>query len=118
MNPTLIFGWLPVIGVLIGLARARFPRLPWIAAALLVAAYAAYVGAIGIYASRCWDCGSFNGTRGESFQVAAFFFGVMLAITLAGVWLGARLTVVVGRLVAAARELRDATRRDAFGPNP
>jgi hypothetical protein len=112
MNPALVLLWLPLIGVAIGLARARFPRLPLIATAALVALYIAYVASTGVYAATCWDCSSFNGTRGESFQVAAFFFGIMLAITLAGVWLGARLTVVVGRLLAAARDLRDATRSD------
>ncbi len=110
MNPALLFGWLPLIGVAIGLARARFPRLPLIATAMLVAVYVAYTAATGVYAATCWDCESFNGTRGESFQVVAFFFGIMLAIALAGVWLGARLTVVLGRLFAAVRDLRDATR--------
>ncbi len=112
MNPAFILLWLPVIGVTIGLARARFPRLPWIAASVLIGLYVAYVASTGVYAATCWDCSGFNGTRGESFQVAAFFFGIMLTITLAGVWLGARLTVVLGRLLAAARDLRDATRSD------
>jgi hypothetical protein len=113
MNPALIFGWLPVIGVVIGLTRARFPRVPLIAAAVLVALYAAYVASTGIYASTCWDCSSsISGSRGDAWQVGAFFLGIMLAITLAGVWLGARLTGSLGRLFAAARELRDATRSD------
>ena len=43
MNPAFIFGWLPLIGVVIGLARARFPRLPLIATGVLVVLYAAYV---------------------------------------------------------------------------
>ena len=36
MNPALILLWLPLIGVAIGLARARFPRLPLIATAVLI----------------------------------------------------------------------------------
>jgi hypothetical protein len=84
-----------------------------IAAAVLVALYGVYALSTGIYASTCWDCASsISGSRGEAWQVGVFFLGIMLAITLAGVWLGARLSGTLGRLVSAARELRDATRSD------
>ena len=113
MNPALIFVWLPVMAIAIGLTRVRFPRLPWIAAGVLLAIYLLYLAAFGVYASRCWDCSAgMSETRGESFHVIALFLGIMLATALFGVWLGARLTVVVGRLFAAARDLRDATRSD------
>ncbi len=113
MNPAFIFGWLPLIGVGIGLGRARFPRLPLIATGVLVVLYAAYVASTGIYAATCWDCTSrLSGSRGDAWLVSAFFLAIMVAITLAGVWLGARLTVVLGRLVDAARDLRDAAREN------
>ncbi len=112
MNPGLIFGWLPVIGIIAGLARLRFPRAPWIAAGLLGGAYLIYMAALGAYAGQCWDCsGVADGdTRGDTFFVAAIFFGILLATTLLGVWLGARLTVVFGRVMSAARDLRDGLR--------
>lgn len=113
MNPGFLLAWLPLIGVVIGLLRARFPRLPLIATGVLVVLYGVYVASTGIYAATCWDCTSrLSGSRGDAWLVSAFFLAVMLAITLAGVWLGARLTVVLGRLVDAARDLREATREN------
>ena len=112
MTPALIFGWLPVIGIVLGLARIRFPRAPWLATAFFVGAYLLYMGAFGVFAAQCWNCSSIaNGdTRGDTFFVGAIFFGIMLASTLLGVWLGARLTVVFGRVMSAARDLRDGLR--------
>ena len=112
MNPGILFGWLPVIGIAVGLARLRFPRLPWIATGLLVGAYLTYMAAFGAYAGQCWSCsGVADGdTRGDTFFVSAIFFGILLATTLLGIWLGARLTVVFGRVMSAARDLREGLR--------
>ena len=112
MNPALIFGWLPVIGIVLGLARVRFPRAPWIATAFFAGAYLLYMGAFGVFAAQCWSCsGVADGdTRGDTFFVGAIFLGIMLATTLFGIWLGARLTVVFARVMSAARDLRDGLR--------
>jgi uncharacterized membrane protein len=115
MTPALIFGWLPVIGVIAGLSRARFARAPWIVAGVLVVAYLIYMAALGVYAGRCWDCDGLSGTRGETFNVGAIFFGIMLATTMLAIWLGARLTVVLGRLFGAARDVRDGLRERGDG---
>lgn len=109
MNVGLLLGWLPVIGVAVGLLRTWLPRLPVVAAGALVAAYALYLASYGVWAAQCWDCNAGLGsdTRGESFIIATIFFGMLVALTLAGIWLGARLTVVLGRLFRTIGELRD-----------
>ena len=119
MNPGLIFGWLPIIGIVAGLMRLRFPRAPLIATGVLVAAYLIYLAALGAYAGQCWSCrGVADGdTRGDTFFVAAIFFGILLVTTLLGVWLGARLTVVFGRVISAAHDLREGL-RDREGTQP
>ena len=113
MNPGFIVSWLPVIGIAIGVLRIRFPRAPWIAAGIIVGAYLLYLAASGVYAAQCWDCsGGLTATRGDSFLVATLFFGLILIVTLAGIALGARLTVVVARLFGAARDVRAGLRTD------
>ncbi len=119
MNPGLLFSWLPVIGIVIGLLRVRFRRLPWIVAGLVFVAYLLYLAASGTYAARCWDCsGDVTATRGDSFLVGILFFGLILTVTLAGIALGARLTVVLGRLLGAARDVRDGFHKGGQGDRP
>ncbi len=119
MNPGLLFSWLPVIGIVIGLLRVRFRRLPWIVAGTVAAAYLLYLAASGIYAARCWDCsGDVTSTRGDSFLVGILFFGLLLVVTLAGIALGARLTVVLGRLFGAARDVRDGFHKGGQSDRP
>jgi hypothetical protein len=107
MNPGLLFSWLPLAGIIIGLMRVRFRRLPWIAAGLFVVAYLLYFAAYGIYAAQCADCvGGLGETRGDMLLIAGLFFGLMLVLTLAGIALGARLTVLLVRLFHTVGELR------------
>jgi hypothetical protein len=107
MNPGLLFSWLPIAGIIIGLMRVRFRRLPWIAAGLVVLAYLLYFAAYGTYAAQCWSCaGGLSETRGDMLLIAGLFFGLMLALTLAGIALGARLTVLLARLFHTVDELR------------
>jgi len=55
MNPGLILAWLPVAGILIGLLRVRYRRVPWIVAGVVVAAYALYLAAFGaVHPSTLW----------------------------------------------------------------
>ncbi len=111
MNPGLILAWLPVAGILIGLLRVRYRRVPWIVAGVVVAAYALYLAAFGAWASRCWSCsGDVTATRGDSFIVSVIILGLTAVVMLAGIALGARLTVVLGRLFGAARDVRDSLR--------
>jgi uncharacterized membrane protein len=111
MNPGLIFSSLPLIGIVIGLLGARVRLLPWIAAGIVTVAYLLYLASFGIYAAQCWDCsGDFTATRGDSFMVSALLLGLMLLVTIAGIALGARFSVVLGRLVGAARDVRDSLR--------
>jgi hypothetical protein len=110
VSPALIFGWLPVIGILLGLSRARFRRVPLIATAIIGAAYLIYMASVGVYAARCWDCEGLGTTRGDMVYVSAIFFGITVVTTVLGIWLGVRLTVVFGRVMDAARDLRDAVR--------
>jgi hypothetical protein len=108
MNPGLLFSWLPILGIIIGLLRVRFRRLPWIAAGLVVLAYLLYFAAYGTYAAQCWSCeGGLSETRGDMLLIAGMFFGLMLALTLAGIALGARLTVLLARLFHTVHELRN-----------
>ena len=107
MNPGLLFSWLPIFGIIVGALRVRYRRLPWIVSGLLVAAYLLYLASYGTYAARCWDCsGDAASTRGDSFLVATLFFGLMVVLTLAGIALGARLTILLGRLSRTVHELR------------
>ena len=107
MNPGLLFSWLPVLGIIVGMLRVRFRRLPWIAAAVVVIAYLLYLAAFGAYAAMCWDCeGDVTAARGDSFLVSMLFLGVMLVVTLAGIALGARLTILLGRVSRTVNELR------------
>ena len=117
MNPGLLFSWLPVLGIIVGALRVRFRRLPWIVAGLAAAAYLLYIAAFGAYAARCWDCGGdSNTTRGDSFLVATLFLGLILGVTLAGIALGARLTILLGRLSRTVSELRKGVRRQHHPP--
>ncbi len=111
MNPGLIFSSLPLIGIVIGLLRVRFRRLPCVAAGVVIVAYLLYLASFGIYAAQCWDCsGDFTATRGDSFMVSSLLLGLILLVTIAGIALGARFSVVLGRLFGAARDVRDSLR--------
>ncbi len=115
VNTWLAFGTLvsvlPLLGVVAGLARAKFRRVPVVAAGLVALAYGVYMAAVGVWAVRCWDCRGLSETRGEALTAAALFFGLIAAATLLGIWLGARLTVVLQRLLHTLRELRGAAGR-------
>lgn len=105
MSLIAFLGWLPVAGVVAGLARAKFGRLPLIAAAIAAAAYVALVGSYGGWAATCWDCKTgLSETRGQAAQIMAMFFGVYLVLTLAGIWLGARFSSAAARLIGTVRE--------------
>ena len=111
MSLIAFLSWLPLAGVIAGLARAKFRRLPLIAAAIAVAAYVALVASYGGWAATCWDCqAGLSETRGQAAQIIAMFFGVHLLLTLAGIWLGARFSSagarLIGTLRAANSELR------------
>ncbi len=105
MSLIAVLGWLPVAGVVAGLARAKFRRLPLLAATIAVAAYVALVGSYGGWAATCWDCqAGLSETRGQAAQVIAMFVGVYLVLTLAGIWLGARFSNAAARLIGTLRE--------------
>lgn len=107
MNLGLLLGWLPVIGVAVGLLRTWLPRLPVVAAAALIAAYVLYVASYGVWAAQCWNCKvGVSETRSDMLLIAGMFFGLLLILTLAGITLGARLTIMVGRLFRTVGELR------------
>ena len=119
MNPGLLFSWLPLLGIVIGALRVRFRRLPWIVAGVAVAAYLLYLAAYGAYAARCWDCsGDAASTRGDSFLVATLFLGLILIVTLAGIALGARLTILLGRLSRAVHDVRDGLHKGSEKERP
>ncbi len=110
MNIGALFAVIPLIGVAVGLARARFPRAPFIFAALVVVVYALSTAGFGIWAATCWDCRSEGSPRSDLFIfVVVFIGGLMAATMLIGVWLGARLTTMLQRLRVTWRELRDVT---------
>jgi hypothetical protein len=94
--------------VLTGLARVRYPRVPWLAAGSIVAHYALIVATTGVWAATCWDCsGNTSTSRADLFEVSTIFFGIIIATTVAGIWLGTRLTVMLGRLRRTIGELRE-----------
>ena len=109
MNIGALFAVIPLIGVAAGLARAKFPRAPFVFAVLVVVVYGLSMAAFGVWAATCWDCRSEGSPRGDVFTVFAFLFGIMAVTMLIGVWLGARLTTMLQRLRVTWRELRDAT---------
>jgi hypothetical protein len=108
MNTVLLFELLPVIGVGLGLAKGISSRIPWAAAAFVVVAYTLFVVTTGVWTATCSDCtvGDGSDTRGDLFFVSSVFFGVVAATTLLGIWLGARMTTMLGRLRRTYRELR------------
>jgi hypothetical protein len=107
MNIATLVAILPVLGILAGLSRARYRRAPFIAAGVIVLAYALYIGSIAIWAANCWDCrGGLGETRSDGLFVSAVFFGLIGGTTLLGVWLGARLVTMLQRLRRTWRELR------------
>ena len=109
---TILLTILPVLGIAAGLARVKFQRVPLVAAGLVAAVYGLSMAAVGIWTATCWDCsvGTQN-SRGEAFTAAAIFFGLIAFTTLLGIWLGARLSVVLARLARTLRELRDGVGR-------
>ena len=109
MNIGALFAVIPLIGVAAGLARAKFPRAPFIFAVLVVACCGLAAAAFGSWAATCWNCRSAGSPRSDIFPVFAFLFGIMSATTLIGVWLGARLMTMLQRLRVTWRELRDVT---------
>ena len=107
MNPAGLLAILPVLGVLLGVARLRYPRVPWLAAGSILALFVLFLAATGVWAGTCWDCsGGTNTSRGDIFTVGAVYFGFVIATTLTGIWLGSRLIVVLERLYRTIGELR------------
>ena len=111
MNIATLIAILPVLGIIAGLARARYRRAPYIAAGIVVAVYVLYIGSIAIWAATCWDCrGGLGETRSDGLYVSTVFFGLIGGTTLLGVWLGARLVTMLQRLRQTWRELRGTSR--------
>ena len=106
MDIGIFFAAPPVMGILAGLARVKFPRAPFVAAGLVVAAYALLLAGLGVWSGVCWDCGGFGQTRGDVFVGFAFVFSLFAVTTLVGIWLGARLVTMLQRLRLTWRELR------------
>lgn len=105
MTIVTLLGWLPVLGVAAGLARVKVRRLPLIAAGIAVVAYVILVASYAGWAAQCWDCqAGGSDSRGEAMQIIAMFFGLYLALTLAGIWLGARFSGTAARFIATLRE--------------
>lgn len=107
MNIGALFAAIPLIGVAVGLSRARFPRVPLIFAALVVVVYGLAAAGFGVWAATCWDC-RFQGTlRSDFFIFVVGFLGGIMALTmLFGVWLGARVITMLQRLRVTWREIR------------
>ncbi len=111
MNVVAFLGWVPVIGVAAGLARAKFRRLPLVAAAIVLVAYLAYIVSISAWAATCWDCeAGLSETRGDVLFLSAVFFGLYALLTLVGIWLGARFSASAARLIVALRQTANAMR--------
>lgn len=107
MNAGTLITALPVLGVLLGFAKVRYPRVPWLAAGSILALYLVFEAATGGWAASCWSCGAENGSpRSELFYVTTIYFGIVIGTTLIGIWLGSRLIVVLGRLGRTITELR------------
>ncbi len=109
MTFNMLLGALPLLGVIVGLVRVKFPRVPFVVAGLVVAVYGIFMAVAGVWAAQCWDCRGVSETRGDFFIVAAFFFGLIAFTMLLGIWLGARLVTVLQRLLQTWRELRGGT---------
>lgn len=113
MSIATLIALLPVLGVVAGLARIKYPRAPYLAAAIVFAVYVLYVGSMAIWAGLCWDCESGAGdTRGDFLYVSAIFFGLIAGTALLGIWLGARMITMLGRLRHTWDELRGAPTRE------
>jgi hypothetical protein len=109
MTFNMLLGAIPLLGVIAGLARVKYPRVPFVTAGLVVVAYGISMAVAGVWAAQCWDCRGMNETRGDFFILAAFFLGLIAFTMLLGIWLGARLVTVLHRLLQTWRELRGDT---------
>lgn len=107
MNINTLIAALPVLGVMLGFAKVRYPRVPWLAAGSMLFVYLVFEAVTGAWAGACWSCGGETGTaRSELFYVTTLYFGIVIATTLVGIWLGSRMIVVLGRLGRTIAELR------------
>lgn len=115
MNIGAVLGAIPILGIIAGLAKARFPRAPLIAAGVVIGLYALALAVVGSWAGSCWDCRGLSETRSDVFLVLAIWLGVLVFTTLLGIWLGARMSTMLGRLARTARELWGLRRPPAEG---
>jgi len=106
MSIATLFALVPVIGIGIGLSRGWLPRAPWIAAAVVLFLYAGLNAFVGIWAAQCWECFDPDTMRKDVWLSTAVFFGLLTATTLLGIWLGARMVTMLGRLQRTWNELR------------
>lgn len=112
MTVVTVLSWLPALGVAAGLARVKVRRLPWIAAGIAVVAYLILIGSYAGWAAQCWGCpAGTSDSRAEATRIMAMFFGLYLAVTLVGIWLGARFSGMAARFIATLREANS-----TFGP--
>jgi hypothetical protein len=93
--------------VLVGLARVRYPRVPWMAAGSIFVLFLLFVAATGTWAATCWSCsGPTDRTRSELFFATLIYQSIIVGTTLIGIWLGSRMTVVLQRLLRSIGEMR------------
>lgn len=83
-----------VLGFLAGMSGTRYPKVPWIATAVMVLAYICLLAFLGSWASRCPGCyPSAETTRAQWVGIAAYA-GIFATLALiAIVWLGALASV-------------------------
>ena len=83
------------VGLLLGIASVRQPRIPHIATALCIVVWAAAVGPFLLWAARCGGCGSassYDSARSYEAMIINQAWGGLLAIAIASVWTGHWLT--------------------------
>ena len=89
-----------VLGFFAGMSGTRYPKVPWIATAVMVLAYICLLAVLGSWASRCPGCyPSAETTRAQWGGIAAAV-GIFATLALiAIVWPGALIPVVARRVL-------------------
>lgn len=83
-----------------GAAWSTNRRIPLVATAVIVGAYLVFVGGMGVWAARCWECGhGTDATRGYSFVWSLVFVSIIPAVLVGTVLIGVTARLFVDRVL-------------------
>lgn len=84
-------GLVVAVGLLVGLAAVRFPRLPVALTLIALILWAVSVGPFLLWAASCGGCGSsasYDSARSQEAMIINQAWGGLLATAIASIWTG------------------------------